>query len=129
MWVVLCAFLSFFSGWRTLHNLFPDASVQGGKTFRATSLSMGPRFFPVSYSNCAILQTGENGFRLSLWFIFRAFHPPLFIPWAAVRSVESKRFLFLFRYSRVQLNDPSVFIDVSGRPGIQLQEAYEKVTR
>jgi hypothetical protein len=127
LWLAITTGLSIFSGWRILCSRFPDERVQGGEKFRFASLSMGTSFFPVNYSNCVAIEAGTNGFRISLWLLFRLFHPPMFIPWSQVSSIESKSWLFFFRFSRVQLRNSSVKIDVMGRPGVKLKELYDHV--
>ena len=125
MWLAVTALLAHMSGWRLLHSRFPDKPVKGSEKFRVASLSMGPPFFPVSYSNCAVVEAGTNGFRISVWFLFRLLHPPIFIPWFQVTSVESKSWFFFIHFSRVRLQNSSVKIDVSGRPGIKIKEFYD----
>ena len=49
-----------------------------------------------NYGNCLILAVNSDGIYLSVFFLFRIGHPPLFIPWPDV-SMRERRFLFFFK--------------------------------
>jgi hypothetical protein len=49
-----------------------------------------------SYGNCLIVGLNPDGIYLSVFFLFRIGHPPLFIPWPDV-SMRERRFLFFFK--------------------------------
>lgn len=49
-----------------------------------------------NYGSCLIVGVNPEGIRLSVLFLFRIGHPPLFIHWPEV-SMREKRFLFFFK--------------------------------
>jgi hypothetical protein len=90
---------------------------------------MGAGLFPAtSYGNCLFLTVNEMGFRLSILFVFRLLSPPLFIPWQAVASVESKRFLFI-PYTVVRLQRGWPTITFRGAAGRAVQDAFVNAKR
>lgn len=48
----------------------------------------------VNYNNCLVLRADSFGFHLKPILLFRAFHPPIFIPWDQVKEVNHKKVLF-----------------------------------
>jgi hypothetical protein len=52
------------------------------------------RFGVVDYCNCLWLGIVPEGLHLKMGplFFFRLFHPPLFIPWVAIESVEEHKY-------------------------------------
>jgi len=87
--------ISVVSGWRELAERFKsDASLEG-EQFRFRSGAMGPRYFPVNYGSCLFATVGQNGFALSLLFLFRFLHPRLVIPWSAVERCEPVKYWFM----------------------------------
>lgn len=102
MWIAVSMLLSVMSGWRSLARRFRASTPPSGDRFRFVSGSMGPWFLPVSYSNCLTLTVGAEGIHLAMFFPFRLFHPPLFIPSAMIESAVKKYFLF-FPYAKIRI--------------------------
>ena len=128
MWVSISALLSVLGGWSSLASHFRSERPHEGERFRFVSGSMGTALLPVSYSRCLFITVNEGGFGLSILFLFRLLSPPLFIPWSAVESIESRRFLFVDR-AVVKLRDRWQTISVRGVAGDHLREAYLRATR
>jgi hypothetical protein len=126
MWLAISALLSMFGGWFSLSRDFRITSFVSGTRFRFASGSMGVGLFPAtSYGGCLFLTINEVGFRLSILFVFRLLSPPLFIPWSAVSSVESKRLLFL-PYTVVRLHRGWPTITFRGTAGRFIESTYAK---
>jgi hypothetical protein len=89
---------------------------------------MGPWFLPVSYSNCLTLTVGAEGIHLAMFFPFRLFHPPLFIPSAMIESVVEKRFLF-YRYARIRIRNYWPRLTIHGRAGRRIVELHGRPLR
>ncbi len=51
----------------------------------------------VSYRSCLTVHRSAEGLFLSVLLPFRPGHPPLFIPWNAVRNATSRRILWVER--------------------------------
>lgn len=126
MWVGVSILLSFISGWASLAKDFKTMQDTIGKEFRYVSGSMGIRFFPVNYGNCLFVTVNEQGFELSVLFLFRVFSPKLFIPWKEVESVKLKRIL-VFHNTVVKLSDHWPTISISGKAGKRLFKEFENI--
>ena len=125
-WMAICGLLSAAGGWRELAATYRvDAAALKGSPARTTSGALRRSWMPlpVNYSHCLVVHLFADGFGLSVWRIFRFKHPPLFIPWTAVRDCRKGSMLFM-RYVEVTLHDSEVRVLVTGWPGHRLQEAW-----
>ncbi len=123
LWLGICAALGLAGGWHSLAKNFRAVGPAPGERFHFVSGSMGRPLFPVSYGSCLFATVGESGFRLSLFFLFRPFSPPLFIPWSEVEWIES-RSLFLFRYVVIRIRNHWPRVLIRGAAGASMQQAY-----
>jgi hypothetical protein len=123
LWFAITALLSRIGGWGELAEKFPDRAQPTAETFRIASLGLGAGWFPVSYSNCLSVSVGPEGFGLSLWLPFRAFHPNLFIPWRAVERCGTEKFGFM-TCTAIYLSEPSTRMLFNGRVGSALQARW-----
>ncbi len=95
-WLCILAGLAFADGWFSLSREFRSDASESGQRFHFCSGALGVwPFLMSSYGKCLFITANEQGFRISILFPFRFFHPPLFIPWTAVDSVERRFMLFL----------------------------------
>jgi hypothetical protein len=128
IWMAVTAGLSMFGGWFSLSHDFRATSSNPGTRFRFVSGSMGAGAFPVtSYGGCLFLTISDAGFRLSILFVFRPLSPPLFIPWSAVASVESKRLLFV-PYTVIRLRRGWPTIAFRGAAGRCIESTFARVS-
>jgi hypothetical protein len=96
LWCGIYVTVSLLSGWHTLSKKFPcPREFQTNKSFRLTSVSLGPRFLPVTYGNSVFVSIGEVGIRISILLLFRILHPPILIPWDEVESVKRERYMLV----------------------------------
>ena len=124
LWLIISAVLSLLGGWHSLAGEFRASKPSQGVKFRFCSGSLGRWPFPVTaYGNCLFVTVSDVGLRLSIFFPFRFLSPPLFIPWHAVQSVESGRFLFL-RYSLIRLRRGWPAIALRGRAGREVAARF-----
>jgi hypothetical protein len=129
LWLAISAVLALAGGWFSLSREFRSDETIEGERFRFASGSLGLWPFPVTaYGSCLFLTVNSSGFRLSILFVFRFLSPPLFIPWSAVKTVESGRFLFI-RYTLVRLLRGWPTLAIRGRAGKGLAETYGRVFR
>jgi hypothetical protein len=56
-----------------------------------------------NYGNCLTFGADFSGFYLSILFLFRLWHPPLFLPWQEVSVRRRFKVLFFFRYVELRL--------------------------
>jgi hypothetical protein len=127
MWFAIGGFLALLSGWWSLASRFSAAGAILGERFRFVSGSMGLRFFPVNYGNCLFITVNDEGFRLTILFVFRFLSPPLFIPWTGVESVVEKRFLFM-RYAAIRIRENWPRLSFYGKAGKSILEAYARAS-
>jgi hypothetical protein len=103
MWCAISYLLSAMGGWRRLAESFLARDEPCGRHFFMRSGKVGL----VNYGNCLTIYTAPRGFYLSVWPPFRLGHPPLFIPWDAVRNPTTRRFLWFERVA-FDVGSPSV---------------------
>jgi hypothetical protein len=128
-WCCVCILLSYVAGWPKLALRFRSSQPVEGERFRFASGSMGTStWFPVNYRSCLFLTVNDNGFLISVLFIFRLFSPPLFIPWAEVEAVTEKR-LWFFHHAVISIRDYKTKIMVSGGAGRCITETYLRFSK
>jgi hypothetical protein len=95
--------------WRSLAVRFPapDTPPHGERRFGFSSLRMMSGIGGI-YQGCVTIGVSERGLSLTIWAPIRLFHPPLLIPWRAVRSCEPKT-LGLHEGRQVDLGDGDGF--------------------
>lgn len=123
-WVGITGLLSILGGWRELAAQYAvDPAAWKGTPTRNTSGALHRGFLPVNYSNTLRVHVRDEGFGLAVWRLFGFMHPPLFIPWTAVRDCEERSMLF-WRYVQITLHTSSVRILVGGGPGRAIMEGW-----
>jgi hypothetical protein len=85
--------ISFLGGWFFLARMFPDSAFAASRVFSSTSGYFGRVIG--GYRMCVSVGVSSSGFRLSIFPLFRAFHPPMVIPWPQVAGCARTRFLGL----------------------------------
>jgi hypothetical protein len=123
LWIAISGVLSLLSGWSSLATRFRANAPGGGETFGWVSGAMGFRFFPVNYGHCLRVTSNPTGMGLSVLLPFRAFCPPLFIPWREVESVENGR-IFFASYAVIRLRDHWSTIKIRGNAGNHLLREF-----
>ncbi len=90
MWAGSAILASHMSGWASLaqaYRLTGDFPAQ-----RWSFQSAAMRWY-AHYGSCLTVAADSTGLYLSVWAIFRMFHPALFIPWSEI-SVRSSKILW-----------------------------------
>lgn len=80
----LSAMLSMRSGWRRIAKKFPYREVTEHQKYRFVRMLLGSGQFPVAYGGAVRVRLSPHGLGLSVIFLLRFFHPPMFIPWSEV---------------------------------------------
>jgi hypothetical protein len=96
---------SVISGWGKLAEKYPDydSSQAPWKGWR------WGKFGWVDYKSCIWVSADMRGLHIKTGplFLFRAFHPPICIPWSAIDRVEIRQILwvkvFVFRFDKVNV--------------------------
>jgi len=77
--------ISRLGGWNTLSVYYRSPGPFLNKPWRFQSAQMR---WLIRYNNCLTIGSNSQGLYLSMLFLFRAGHPPLFIPWTDI-SIHS----------------------------------------
>jgi hypothetical protein len=65
----------------------------------------------INYSFVLKAALSERGLHLSVLFLFRPFHPPLFIPWESIRNVRRES-VFFSRFAAFDVYGPEKLLTV-----------------
>jgi hypothetical protein len=111
-WTAILLLFAYVGGWQRLSekyrfdDIFPS-SCQGWQW---------GKFGWIEYKGCLWTAVDARGLYLKTGplFFFRAFHPPLLIPWSDIRRVEEKKIWWLSTLS-VELNNLDVQIVLDAR--------------
>jgi hypothetical protein len=102
-WLVMCTLIARVSGWRALADAYPLQSDPTGPKLRFQSASLR---WSSNYTGIVHMGVNAQGLYLSVFFVFRSGHAPMFIPWSDIRT-ESRAGLF-----------PSLTLRFARKPGI-----------
>jgi hypothetical protein len=108
-WLVISLVISRIGGWAALAKVYRCEDSFEGERWRFRS---GQMRYAMSYNNCLTIGADRRGIYLFILFLFRAGHPPLFIPWSAITVSEKKCFFVTmteFRFTRA----PNVYLRIS----------------
>jgi hypothetical protein len=121
-WCCICYLLSVTGGWWRLARRFRAKTPVAGTTwwFRYAEMHYYAGCF---YRHCLNVTANADGIGLSLPFLFRPGHPPLFIPWSEILVSRTRRFIFLNRVHFAFPEEPSVWLELSPRLASKIQVA------
>jgi hypothetical protein len=121
-------------GWRALSQHYPATFERPGRwyynvwgqTFATGNVFACEKYYKESLIGGLNVQVSGSGIGLSTNFLRRVFHPPLFIPWAHVVSVEHKDRLFGDTCSAVRVRNFGGAIWIYGEVGAAVLEAFRE---
>lgn len=89
---LVCKLVS-LRGWQAYSVKYPgNASFPDDvQSFTWQSLMIGGNVAPANYQFVATGAFNDDGLFLKMGAFFKAFHPPLFIPWSDVESIDQKK--------------------------------------
>ena len=90
LWCFVSVLLAWIGGWGVLARHYPARRGFDGRRFSFRSARLGG----VSYSGCLTLTVGAEGVSVAVLPMFRAGHPPLFIPWGDVTASAGRTWIF-----------------------------------
>jgi hypothetical protein len=115
--------LSVKSGWHRIAKRFPHQAQTDYQKFLFVRMSLGSGLFPVAYGGAAFVRLCPNGLGISVIFLLRFLHPPMFLPWSAVtRCVRGKSPYYDF--TKLSLRDEESEFAFYGRPGECIYSSY-----
>jgi hypothetical protein len=88
LWLLVLFLLARASGWAKLQRLY-----QSGLPPRTNPKVTKVRFGRVTYSDVS-MGFSEYGIHLQMRVLFKLFHPPLLLPWQAIRNHKQKPIYF-----------------------------------
>lgn len=107
LWSFALFVSSAVGGWWKLSNRFRADGPAGGEAFSM----LNGRLRCINYSFVLKAALSERGLHLSVLFLFRPFHPPLFIPWESIRNVRRES-VFFSRYAAFDVYGPEKLLTV-----------------
>jgi len=116
-WILLSSMIARISGWRALAESYPVSSDFSGKWLRFQSASLR---WSSNYTGIVHFGADAKGLTLSVLFMFKPGHPPIFIPWTDIQ-VQSQGGIFpnlRLRFSR----KPDVPLVISKTLGERLSQ-------
>lgn len=123
-WFGGVAMMSFTGGWARLASRFRGTSPVQGKLFPFVSMYIRAGMLPVGYRGCINVTVSPVGIQLSIFVLFRLFHPPMFIPWTAVEYVRPEE-LWSLPHMAVSIPGCGVRLLFAEHVGRKLAEAFE----
>ncbi|MFP5230673.1 MAG: hypothetical protein ACLGXA_23905 [Acidobacteriota bacterium] len=91
IWLGVSSLASFIGGWNRLAEEYP---VDLNKSASKIRLGYAWMRLGTNYNSVIVLDCQPNGLSLSVLWLLRFRHPPLFIPWDQIQYAQSKSLFF-----------------------------------
>lgn len=120
--VFISTILSTRSGWHRIATRFPYKKITDPRKYYFVRMSLGSGSFPVAYGGCVFVRLSPQGLGLSVIFLFRYMHRPIFIPWPEIsRCVrETAR----SDVTKISLHDEKSVFSFYGKVGENIYATY-----
>jgi len=117
IWIGVTVLISKTSGWLSLSKTYRSLKPFNGRrwSYQNAQLRSGGL-----YGKCLTIGVNSEGLYLSVLFLFRIGHPPLFIPWSDIYIVEKERMLLTIEFNFQRA--PSVPLRISKRLAHRMAE-------
>jgi hypothetical protein len=119
-WWAVLFLIAALTGWMTLARRFRLASPFAGQTWGFQSARMR---WTSHYGSCLSVGADPTGLKLSVLFLFRPGHPPLFVPWSEISVAKRWKFLFVRQVKLVLGREEQIPLVISGRLADRIQGA------
>lgn len=103
IWSGVIYLLAWLSGWRRLARHYRCAKIPDGSLFGTFWAMLGP----VNHRGTLRIQPAPEGLYLSTMVLFRLGHPPLLIPWHAIKRRDGAQ-ISLVKMVALELGDPKI---------------------
>ncbi len=90
-WCFICFMISRIGGWNAMAAKYRANQPPEGAKFRMRSAKVGL----ARYNNTLTLHGSVEGLHLAVMPLFRAAHPPIFLPWAVCRNPKPNKLMWL----------------------------------
>ncbi|MBI5526892.1 MAG: hypothetical protein HY897_11210 [Deltaproteobacteria bacterium] len=95
IWIFVCVVLSVLGGWRALAQVYRSTLPPSFPPPRNLWKFQSARFrWGTNYNGILTVGADDAGLHLSVFFLFKAGHPPLLIPWRDITAVAYRGLLF-----------------------------------
>jgi len=121
--VFISTMLSTKSGWHRIATRFPYKRITEHTKYYFTRMSLGSGKFPVAYGGCVIVRLSPHGLGLSVIFLFRYMHRPIFIPWPEVFRCERDQ-TGRFDVTKISLHNEKSVFSFYGKVGENIYASY-----
>ena len=91
-WCAVMFLIARLTGWARLAERFRLTSTFTGPSWGFQSARMR---WSTHYGSCLNVGADATGLKLSVLFLFRLGHPPLFVPWSEISIAGRQSFLFV----------------------------------
>lgn len=119
-WCAILCLIAALGGWMTLAQRFRLTSTFSGATWGFQSARMR---WSCRYGNCISVGADATGLKLSILFLFRPGHPPLFVPWSEISVAKRWRFLFFRQVKLLLGREEQIPLVITGRLADRIQAA------
>jgi len=116
-WACISYVIAHIGGWFKLARFYRLSGAFLGERWRFQSAQLR---WKIGYNNCLTVGASPEGLSLSVMFILRFGHPPLFVPWGDISVNVIKGFFYPvleFRFQQV----PTIPLRVSERLGQKIR--------
>lgn len=103
IWSGVVYLLAWLSGWRRLARLYRTSNAPKGSPLGTFWAMLGP----VNHKGTLHIQPAPEGLYLSTMVFFRMGHPPLLIPWHAIKRQDVEQ-LSLVKWVALELGNPKI---------------------
>jgi hypothetical protein len=119
-WCAIASLIAVLTGWTTLAERFRTTSTFTGPTWGFQSARMR---WSSHYHGCLTVGADTTGLKLSILFLFRPGHPPLFVPWSEISVAKRWRFLFIRQVKLLLGREEQIPLVITGRLADRIQAA------
>jgi len=120
------AMLSIRSGWRRIARRFPFQKTPDDRKFSFVRMSLGSGLFPAGYGGAVFVRVSPHGLGLSVFFLLRFYHPPMFIPWSDVTRCVRDQVRY-YDVTKLSIRDEESEFAFFGKSGESIYEVFRSV--
>jgi hypothetical protein len=123
LWVSISYFVSLAGGWWTLSKTYRFRGKFIGKKYHMRSIGMRSM---AGYGFCVNIGVNPDGLYFSLSPLYRLAHPPFFIPWSDIHSIEETKDMFILKFYKIRFRlNPDIPIFIGKRLGNKIFKDYK----
>ena len=117
------AMLSIRSGWRKIAKRFPYKRSTDDRKFSFVRMTLGKGLNPAGYGGAVFVRVSPQGLGLSVFFLLRFYHPPMFIPWSEVTRCQRWKVRF-YDVTKLSIRDEESEFAFFGKCGEVIHDVF-----